>query len=106
MYICIEDARHERATNVLGNQSSQLTAARQAVKMAKNDLRAHQKEEQKKKLAANMKRRRTWLRNAKMHAANKNRRQSQRQSHYNSGSLQAQHVKSEHAYQTWKKPKN
>ena len=95
----LDDARQQRN---LANHGSQHSRAHQLVKAAKRNLRTHQKEERKKKLAASMKRRRTWIRNSQVHAANRKNRLAKRHSYYNTGSDQSQHVKSEHSYPTWK----
>ena len=99
----LEDARLSRSELEPGTSTSTVAAARQAVKKAKKQLKAHQKKLQKRKLAANMKRKRTWNRNKAQHIANRRDRQNQRLRHYSMGSQQSQHVKCEHAYSSWKR---
>ena len=98
----LEEARADRSSawqERQHEQSSRYDMARQAAKKAKKELKLHEREVKKKKAAANMRRKRTWHRNAHIHAMNRHRKQEQRNLYYGGeGSRQLQQMRSEHAY--------
>lgn len=81
-----------------GTRDNELLQARQTVRKAKRDVKHYDKEQQRKKAAANRKRRKTWKRNEAMHKANRKLKQALREKNYNDVNPATRTIKHEHSY--------